>query len=147
MTRLLLERGWRVLRLNLRGAGPSRPLCGQHYYAGRSQDFRAALSLLPEELTRDGIMAIGYSLGGAMLLKYLGEEGAGTPLRAAAASTAGTSPISRGRFIGTGTSSATSPMPAVATGSSVESSGSAVTAATMTALSCAPPSSSRRNAG
>ena len=82
--RLLLERGHRVLRLNLRGAGPSRPLCGGHYYAGRSQDFRALLSLLPAELTRDGLAAVGYSLGGAMLLKYLGEEGASAPLVAAA---------------------------------------------------------------
>ena len=84
MARLLLDRGWRVLRLNLRGAGPSRPLCGQHYYAGRSQDFRVLLSLVPAELARDGIVAVGYSLGGAMLLKYLGEEGDNTPLTAAA---------------------------------------------------------------
>jgi predicted alpha/beta-fold hydrolase len=84
MARLLLERGLSVLRLNLRGAGPSRILCGQHYYAGRSQDFRALLALLPDELTRDGVVAVGYSLGGAMLLKYLGEEGAASPLRAAA---------------------------------------------------------------
>ena len=84
MTRLLLERGGRVLRLNLRGAGPSRAVCGQHYYAGRSQDFRALLSVLPDKLTRDGLVAVGYSLGGAMLLKYLGEEGAASPLLAAA---------------------------------------------------------------
>jgi predicted alpha/beta-fold hydrolase len=84
MARLLLDRGGPVLRLNLRGAGPSRPVCSQHYYAGRSQDFRALLALLPDELTRDGTMAVGYSLGGAMLLKYLGEEGAAAPLAAAA---------------------------------------------------------------
>jgi uncharacterized protein len=82
--RRLLERGHRVLRLNLRGAGPSRPLCGGHYYAGRSQDLRALLALLPDDLRRDGMMAVGYSLGGAMLLKYLGEEGASSPLAAAA---------------------------------------------------------------
>ena len=80
----LLERGVRVLRLNLRGAGPSRRTCGGQYYAGRSQDFRALLSLLPAELTRDGMIAVGYSLGAAMLLKYLGEEGNATPLLAAA---------------------------------------------------------------
>jgi predicted alpha/beta-fold hydrolase len=84
MARLLLDGGSRVLRLNLRGAGPSRALCGQHYYAGRSQDFRALLSILPKELTADGIAAVGYSLGGAMLLKYLGEEGSAAPLVAAA---------------------------------------------------------------
>jgi uncharacterized protein len=84
LARLLLDRGGRVLRLNLRGAGPSRPVCGQHYYAGRSQDLRVLLSVLPDELTRDGMVAVGYSLGGAMLLKYLGEEGVATPLAAAA---------------------------------------------------------------
>lgn len=84
MARLLLERGRSVLRLNLRGAGRSRALCGEHYYAGRSQDFRALLALLPDELTRDGLVAVGYSLGGAMLLKYLGEEGTASLLRAAA---------------------------------------------------------------
>ena len=82
--RHLLDRGHRVLRLNLRGAGPSRGLCGGHYYAGRSQDFRDALQVLPPDLKRDGLAAVGYSLGGAMLLKYLGEEGSAAPLLAAA---------------------------------------------------------------
>jgi predicted alpha/beta-fold hydrolase len=81
---VLAECGHRVLRLNLRGAGPSRAVCAGHYYAGRSQDFRELLSLLPAELSRDGVAAVGYSLGGAMLLKYLGEEGATAPLLAAA---------------------------------------------------------------
>jgi len=84
MARLLLDRGAPVLRLNLRGAGPSRATCAGQYYAGRSQDFRALLTLLPGDLSRDGLVAVGYSLGGAMLLKYLGEEGIATPLRAAA---------------------------------------------------------------
>ena len=82
--RLLLECGYNVLRLTLRGAGPSRALCRGQYYAGRSEDLRALLALLPAELTRSGLAAVGYSLGGAMLLKYLGEEGAATPIRAAA---------------------------------------------------------------
>jgi predicted alpha/beta-fold hydrolase len=73
-----------VLRLNLRAAGPSRAVCGDIYYAGRSQDFRALLKQLPEELTTRGLVAVGFSLGGNMLLKYLGEEGAAAPLLAAA---------------------------------------------------------------
>jgi hypothetical protein len=82
--RLLTERGYCVLRLNLRGAGPSRATCRGHYYAGRSQDLRELVSLLPTELTRQGLAVVGYSLGGAMLLKYLGEEGAAAPFVAAA---------------------------------------------------------------
>ena len=82
--RHLLDRGYRVLRLNLRGCGASRRHCREHYHIGRTADFRRVLSQLPDELTADGVVAVGYSLGGAMLLKYLGEEGAFSPLRAAA---------------------------------------------------------------
>jgi predicted alpha/beta-fold hydrolase len=82
--RHLLNLGYTVLRLNVRGAGPSRAYCGEHYHVGRTADFRRVLLQLPEELTGDGIVAIGYSAGGTMLLKYLGEEGSFSPLRAAA---------------------------------------------------------------
>jgi len=80
----LLSLGHKVLRLNLRGAGPSRSLCQGQYYAGRSQDLREVLTLLSPDLTANGLIAIGYSLGGAMLLKYLGEEGSGAAFKAAA---------------------------------------------------------------
>jgi predicted alpha/beta-fold hydrolase len=77
--------GYRVLRLNLRGAGPSREHCRQQYHAGRSEDFAAALRALPAPLLEAGVLAIGYSLGGNMLLKFLGEGAHGLPVRAAAA--------------------------------------------------------------
>ncbi len=32
--RHLLDSGYRVLRLNLRGCGPSRPHCREHYHSG-----------------------------------------------------------------------------------------------------------------
>jgi uncharacterized protein len=78
-----LQRGYPVLRLNLRGAGLSRPLSRFQYHAGRTDDFAQALAALPPALTRNGIAAIGYSLGGNMLLKFLGERGRAAPLRAA----------------------------------------------------------------
>jgi hypothetical protein len=79
----LLALGYPVLRLNLRGAGPSRPFCRFQYHGGRSGDFAAALAALPAEVTAAGVIAIGYSLGGNMLLKFLGERGAAAPLLAA----------------------------------------------------------------
>lgn len=85
MARCLLNAGERVLRVNLRGAGPSRATCAGQYYAGRSQDFRSLLANLPAGLKADGVRAVGYSLGAAMLLKYLGEEGKAAPVLAAAA--------------------------------------------------------------
>lgn len=85
IARTLLQAGHPVLRLNLRGAGPSRPVCKAQYHAGRSEDLRAVIGQLPPEATADGIVAVGFSLGGNMLLKYLGEEGSAAPLVAAAA--------------------------------------------------------------
>ncbi len=76
----LLALGYPVLRLNLRGAGPSRPLCRFQYHGGRTGDFAAALAALPATVTASGVIAIGYSLGGNMLLKFLGERGRAAPL-------------------------------------------------------------------
>lgn len=78
--RHLLERGHAVLRLNLRGAGPSRPLCRQQYHAGRSDDLRDVLGHLDGRMVAGGIVIVGYSLGANMLLKYLGEQGRRAPL-------------------------------------------------------------------
>ncbi len=80
----LLERGHPVLRLNLRGAGPSRPLCRFQYHAGRTADLRDALQALPAELRAGGVGLVGYSLGGNMLLKFLAEYGTEVPITAAA---------------------------------------------------------------
>src|SRR3954468_6269693 len=80
----MLDRGHRVLRLNQRGAGPSRGCCRRQYSAGSSHDLGLLFEVMPEELMRDGVIAVGYSVGGAVLLKYLGEAGNNTPLKAAA---------------------------------------------------------------
>jgi predicted alpha/beta-fold hydrolase len=71
----LLGLGYPVLQLNLRGAGESRPLCREQYHAGRTSDFREALAGLPPERVREGLVAVGFSLGGNMLLKHAAESG------------------------------------------------------------------------
>lgn len=78
-----LGEGYPVLRLNLRGAGPSQPRCRGQYHAGRSEDLRLALAALPPGLAERGVVLIGYSLGGNVLLKFLA-EGAAPGVRAAA---------------------------------------------------------------
>ena len=84
-TRMLLDRGHRVLRLNLRGAGPSAKLCSRRYHAGRTQDVRAVLAALPAELVADGVIVVGWSLGGNCTLKLLGEGDFPAPVIAGAA--------------------------------------------------------------
>ena len=81
----LTARGYGVLRVNLRGAGPSRPLCRLQYHAGRSADLDALFARLPADLAAGGAAAVGYSLGGNVLLKHLGEAGDAAPLAVAVA--------------------------------------------------------------
>lgn len=64
------EAGFATVRLNLRGAGPSRPLCRQQYHSGRSEDLAAVLD---QVAAPDGVVLIGWSLGGNMMLKGLSE--------------------------------------------------------------------------
>ena len=77
--------GYPVLRLSLRGAGPSRAYCRSEYHAGRSQDLRDALAALPRALKANGLLLVGFSLGASMLIKYLAEEGESGGVRASAA--------------------------------------------------------------
>ncbi len=77
--RFLLGSGFDVMRLNLRGAGPSRETCGGHYSAASSGDLCRVLGALDRE-----VVLVGYSLGGSIVLRYLAGAGADTPVRAAA---------------------------------------------------------------
>lgn len=73
--RHLLGLGYPVLRLNLRGAGPTRGRSRFLYHAGRSEDLRQVLGSMDGRLAGQGVFLVGYSLGGNMLLKFLGEAG------------------------------------------------------------------------
>ena len=57
--RALLRSGYPVLRLNQRGAGPSRLLCRERYHAGRSEDLARAIAELPARARAQGILAVG----------------------------------------------------------------------------------------
>ena len=83
--RHLLERGFPVARLNLRGAGPSVATCQGLYHAAATGDLIEALDALPKALVQDGVVAAGYSLGGNLLLRTLGELGGMARLCAAVA--------------------------------------------------------------
>ena len=81
----LLRAGFPVLRLNLRGAGPS---CGRTrglYHAGRSRDLHRVLAQLPPETAEHGIALVAFSLGANMMLKALAEPELDARVRAAIA--------------------------------------------------------------
>lgn len=79
-----LARNYPVLRVNQRGAGLSRPFCRRQYHAGSSDDLAALMTRLDPELTKNGIMPVGFSLGGNSLLKLLGTIGRELPIIKAA---------------------------------------------------------------
>jgi len=84
-----LAKGWRSCVLHFRDCGDYRNRLPRRYHAGETNDLRYFLETLqksPESAENSGPMvAVGYSLGGNVLLKYLGESGDDTPLRAATA--------------------------------------------------------------
>ena len=83
----LHREGFHVVRLDLRGAGESIPDARELYHAGLTEDLHAALSRFGSEACVDGIALIGFSLGGHVVLRLVGEIGGRDPgpLRAAIA--------------------------------------------------------------
>jgi len=79
-----LGKGSLVLRLNLRGAGSSRQTATGYYFGGCVDDIDAVLTGLDPSLTRNGIVAIGYSLGGNILINALAKSDHARRIRAAA---------------------------------------------------------------
>ena len=81
--------GWRACVLHFRDCGDYTNRLPRRYHAGETNDLRHFLNRLhtsPEAADNSGpLLAVGFSLGGNVLLKYLGESGEDTPLRAAAA--------------------------------------------------------------
>jgi predicted alpha/beta-fold hydrolase len=63
------RRGRAVLALNLRGSVPSRPRSRRGYHAGAGADIAHALAHLPQ--AAEGVVCVGYSLGGTQLTHAL----------------------------------------------------------------------------
>lgn len=85
MLKAAKDHGWNAAVLHFRDCGDYRNRLPRRYHAGETSDLRYFLGKLRTEGQEGPIMAVGYSLGGNVLLKYLGEDGVTTPLHAAAA--------------------------------------------------------------
>ncbi len=79
------EQHWRAAVLHFRDCGDYRNRLPRRYHAGETDDIRFFLESLRAGGHEGPMVAAGYSLGGNVLLKYLGENGTSTPLDAAAA--------------------------------------------------------------
>ena len=78
-------RQWRCCVLHFRDCGDYRNVLPRRYHAGETNDVRYFVAKLERDGQFGPMVAAGYSLGGNVLLKYLGESGSGCPLRGAAA--------------------------------------------------------------
>jgi predicted alpha/beta-fold hydrolase len=74
----LLGAGFAVARVDLRGAGLSGGSSAGLYHAGRTDDLRAVLRRLADEAAT--VAPVGFSLGGGLTLKLLGEPLDGIPV-------------------------------------------------------------------
>jgi predicted alpha/beta-fold hydrolase len=81
----LLRRGWRCVMLQFRGAGPEPNRLPRFYHHGETEDLRELIQVLRRREPATALYAVGWSLGGNVLLKYLGESGTHTPLAGAIA--------------------------------------------------------------
>lgn len=77
--------GWRGLLMHFRGAGGEPNRLPRGYHSGETGDFTTVLARLRQRYPGAPLAAVGYSLGGNVLLKYLGEQGAGALLTTACA--------------------------------------------------------------
>ena len=81
----LAQFGIASVGLNFRSCSGELNRAKRLYHSGETEDTRFVVQLLHERYPHAHIGAIGFSLGGNALLKYLGEEGDAARLRCAAA--------------------------------------------------------------
>ncbi len=72
--KILMENGWDVAAINFRGCSGEANLSYQSYNAGKTDDLEAVINHILEKDKYTEITLVGFSLGGNLLLKYLGER-------------------------------------------------------------------------
>lgn len=80
-----MGRGWRGVFMHFRGCSGEHNRLTRTYHSGDTEDVAFVVQALKKREPKLQLAAIGYSLGGNVLLKWLGETGADNLLRAAIA--------------------------------------------------------------
>lgn len=83
--RAVALRGWRGVLMHFRGCSGEPNRLPRSYHAGETGDLYAFIALLREREPHVPLAVVGYSLGGNVLLKWLGEQGVDAPVQAAVA--------------------------------------------------------------
>jgi len=77
--------GWRSVLLHFRGCSGTPNRLARGYHAGETGDLDYVVRLLRQREPVTPLAVVGYSLGGNVLLKWLGEQGAEAPIIGAVA--------------------------------------------------------------
>lgn len=85
LQRILLQQGFRSVALNFRGCSGESNNSARCYHSGETQDIDFLYRTLRRREPDTPLAAVGFSLGGNVLLKWLGEQGADLSLFAAVA--------------------------------------------------------------
>lgn len=85
MLQAIDNEGWRGVFMHFRGCSGEPNRLPRNYHSGDTEDVHYIINLLRRREPKTLMAAIGYSLGGNVLLKWLGETGVENPLKAAIA--------------------------------------------------------------
>jgi len=83
--RAIVAAGWRGVLMHFRGCSGEANRLPRRYHSGETGDLNYVVRLLREREPDTTLATIGYSLGGNVLLKWLGENGGAAPISAAVA--------------------------------------------------------------
>jgi len=81
----LLENDFSVVAVNFRSCGSKLNNQPRFYHSGETTDYRTVFRWIRQQYSNKKMGAVGFSLGGNALVKYLSEEAGSTPLQAAVA--------------------------------------------------------------
>ena len=79
------QRGWRGVVMHFRGCSGEPNRLARSYHSGETGDLSYFVNTLRRREPQAPLATIGFSLGGNVLLKWLGKASGATPLRAAVA--------------------------------------------------------------
>jgi len=83
MLHAIVGQGWRGLFIHFRGCSGEPNRLPRSYHSGETQDLAWVVQAILKREPQIPIAAVGFSLGGNVLLKWLGETGSNNPLAAA----------------------------------------------------------------
>ncbi len=79
MVRAFNQSGWDAVAINFRGCSGESNRLLRSYHAGATEDLEAVIEHVLLQYSYDRIVLVGFSLGGNLMLKYLGDIGSNVP--------------------------------------------------------------------